>query len=61
MVKVDDVVLRLNQRVAVVLTVAETSLPPERFRAFRKFMLDSFGWNGLAGDLKALDGGGRAK
>jgi hypothetical protein len=61
MVRVDDVVLRLNQRVAVVLTVAEASLPPERFRAFRKFMLDSFGWNGLAGDLKALDGGGRAK
>lgn len=59
MVKVNEVVERLNQRVAVVLTVAESSLPPERFRAFRKFVLDSFGWQGLAGELRELERNGK--
>ncbi|MEX2628489.1 MAG: hypothetical protein WD341_01025 [Tistlia sp.] len=44
----------VNQRLTRVLLAAEAALPPDQFRAFRKFALDEFGQSGLAEDLRQL-------
>lgn len=51
-----DIINLVNPRLAKVLTIAETALPREQFRPFRKLVLDEFGWNGLEGELYELFG-----
>jgi hypothetical protein len=45
---------RLNPHINRVLTVAEASLPPGNYPAFRKFVLDEFGVNGFETELEEL-------
>ena len=52
----DFVYRRLNR----LLSVAEASLPPPQFRAFRKIALDEFGRNGLESELRELVRNGNA-
>lgn len=54
MVKLEHVLAAVNVRVSQVLLVAESSLGATQFPAFRKFVLDQFGNNGLVKDLKQL-------
>lgn len=49
-----EVMELVNQHVNWMLTVAEAALPPERFKAFRKLVLDEFGHKGLASELFTL-------
>lgn len=51
----NTIVNLLNRRVHKVLVVAETALPPQQFRAFRKFTLDEFGETGLISELRNLE------
>ena len=44
----------VNHRVTHILLVAEASLPPSQYQAFRKVVLDAFGRNGLVGELERL-------
>ena len=49
-----DIISAINHRLNRILTVAEAALPPDQFRAFRKFALEEFGRKGLVLDLAAL-------
>lgn len=44
----------LNRRKSRALRLAEASLPPSQFFAFRRFFLDEFGREGLERDLERL-------
>ncbi|MEQ8442528.1 MAG: hypothetical protein RIM33_17170 [Alphaproteobacteria bacterium] len=44
----------LNHRVTRILTIAEAALPQDRFKAFRKLVLDEMGRNGMETDLYQL-------
>ncbi|MBF5038932.1 hypothetical protein INP77_05435 [Methylophilus sp. 13] len=44
----------INERKNMVLLVAESSLPENQFRAFRKFLLIQFGDKGLEGELQKI-------
>jgi hypothetical protein len=48
------IVALLNQRKSRALRLAEASLPPSQFLAFRRCFLDEFGREGLEGDLARL-------
>jgi hypothetical protein len=48
------IVTLLNQRKSRALRLAEASLPPSQFWAFRRCFLDEFGREGLEGDLERL-------
>ena len=48
------IVTLLNQRKSRALRLAEASLPPSQFWAFRKCFLDEFGREGLEKDLERL-------
>jgi hypothetical protein len=54
MVTKQQVLDLVNQRVTHILLVAEASLPPSQYLAFRKVVLDAFGRNGLVGQLDRL-------
>lgn len=54
MVKKAQIVELVNRRVTDILDVAETALPSDQFRAFRKVTLNAFGRKGLEGDLDGL-------
>jgi hypothetical protein len=54
MVTKQEIMDLVNRRVTHMLLVAESSLPPSQFQAFRKLMLDAFGKNGLVGELERL-------
>ena len=54
MVKKAHIVELVNRRVRQVLLVAEASLPPSQFRAFRSVTLNAFGRDGLEGELDGL-------
>jgi len=54
MVTKQEIMDLVNRRVTHMLLVAEASLPPTQFQAFRKLMLDAFGKNGLVGELERL-------
>jgi hypothetical protein len=54
MVTKQQVLDLVSQRVAHILLVAEASLPPSQYQAFRKVVLDAFGRNGLGGQLDRL-------
>lgn len=45
----------VNRRLTRLLTIAEASMSPNQFRAFRKLALDEFGWEGLRKDLVELE------
>ena len=47
----------VNFRVTRILLVAEASLPPSQFQAFRKLVLNEFGRNGLVRELEQLEKG----
>lgn len=49
-----DIISVVNRRLNRVLTMAEAALPPDQFKAFRRFVLDEFGRKGLALDLATL-------
>lgn len=51
----------VNQRVSRILTIAETALPQERYKPFRKLVLDEFGRNGLEQDIYDLFAGHHGK
>lgn len=48
------IVALLNQRKSRALRLAEASLPPSQFLAFRRCFLDEFGREGFEGDLARL-------
>lgn len=48
------IVALLNQRKSRALRLAEASLPPSQFWAFRRCFLDEFGRDGLERDLERL-------
>ena len=54
MVTKGQIVELINHRVTHILLVAEASLPPSQFQAFRKVVLNAFGRNGLVGELERL-------
>ena len=54
MVTKQQVLDLVNRRVTHILLVAEASLPPSQYQAFRKVVLDAFGRNGLVGQLDRL-------
>lgn len=54
MVTKQQVLELINHRVTHILLVAEASLPPSQYQAFRKIVLDAFGRNGLGGQLDRL-------
>lgn len=45
----------VNRHVGKVLTVAQMTLPPDKFDGLRKIILDEFGRNGLLGEVARLD------
>jgi hypothetical protein len=49
-----DFIKLLNPRIKRILDIAEASLPPERYRAFRRVVLNEFGWSGMEEQLKSL-------
>lgn len=56
----EAIVQALNARKNRVLLLAEASLPPERFQAFRKLFLGEFGRQGLERELATIIGTARA-
>ncbi|MBB3065770.1 hypothetical protein [Limibacillus halophilus] len=44
----------INHRKTRIIDLAQASLPPEQFQAFRKITLEEFGERGLIADLRAL-------
>lgn len=52
----EAIVQALNARKNRVLLLAEASLPPERFQAFRKLFLGEFGREGLERELATIIG-----
>jgi len=54
MVNKDQIIQLVNPRLNHILRVAESSLHPGQFKAFRKLTLDDFGENGLRKDLDKL-------
>lgn len=56
-----DIMNAVNARINRILTVAEASLPPNQFQAYRKFVLDELGRNGLAQDIDDLCYGSSGK
>lgn len=58
MINLETLVSFVNARLNRILTVAEASLAPGQFKAFRKFALDEFGTKGLVGDLRRSLGKG---
>jgi hypothetical protein len=44
----------INARKSRVLLIAESSLPENQFRAFRKLLLCEFGEKGLEGELQRI-------
>lgn len=46
----------VNRRVGRILLIAEASLEPSRFQAYRTLVLNEFGRNGLVAELDRLDG-----
>jgi len=54
MVTKQEIIDLVNRRVTHMLLIAEASLPPTQFQAFRKLMLDAFGKSGLVGELERL-------
>lgn len=61
MVSTAHIVELVNDRVKQILLVAEAALPPSQFLAFRKFVLNAFGRNGLERELERLEGQVRAE
>ncbi len=55
MVSTAHIVELVNDRVKQILLVAEAALPPSQFLAFRKFVLNAFGRNGLERELERLE------
>lgn len=55
MVRQVEVQQLIRRHVKQVLLVAESSLPPSQFQAFRLFVLNEFGRNGLEGELEQLE------
>ena len=55
MVKKAHIVQLVNRRVRQVLLVAEASLPPSQFQAFRAVTLNACGRDGLEGELERLE------
>lgn len=52
----DDINALLNKHVGRVLRAAEIALPNERFRPFRRMVLDEFGRSGFGRGLERLLG-----
>ena len=50
-----DIKEAINHRMNRILPVAECSLPPNQFQAYRQFVLDKSGRTGLAHDIRAED------
>ena len=50
----EAIVQALNARKNRVLLLAEASLPPERYRAFRRLFLGEFGRDGLERELAGI-------
>ena len=50
-----EVMSLVHRHLSRLLTLAEASLPPPQFQAFRKMALDEFGRNGLESELGELD------
>jgi hypothetical protein len=50
-----EVMSLVNRHLSRLLTVAEASLPPAQFQAFRRVALDEFGRNGLEGEVGELE------
>lgn len=53
-VAVSVLIKMINARKSKVLTLAEASMPPQQFRAFRKLFLGEFGEKGLEGELQKI-------
>jgi len=43
----ESILAAINRRINRILTVAESALTERQFRAFRKVVLDEFGYDGL--------------
>jgi hypothetical protein len=54
MVSKEEIEKLINIRLNYVLLVAQSSLPENQFKAFRKLTLDSFGNSGLGKDLDRI-------
>jgi hypothetical protein len=54
MVSKEEIEKLINIRLNFVLLVAQSSLPENQFKAFRKLTLDSFGNSGLGKDLDRI-------
>jgi hypothetical protein len=54
MVSKEEIEKLINIRLNYVLLVAQSSLPENQFKAFRKLTLDSFGNSGLGMDLDRI-------
>lgn len=54
MVNKEEILQVINIPLKQILLVAESSLPPNQFQAFRKFTLDAFGKNGLGKELDRI-------
>jgi hypothetical protein len=54
MVKKDHILQLINASLNQILLVAESSLHPNQFQAFRKLTLDAFGKNGLGKELDRI-------
>lgn len=53
-IAVSVLIKMINARKSKVLTLAEASMSPQQFRAFRKLFLGEFGEKGLEGELQKL-------
>ena len=54
MVNLDEIHGAIRPRMAQVLLLAQSSLPPAQYEAYRKLVLNEFGNSGLVKDLQRL-------
>lgn len=61
MVSREEIRELLNARLNRLLLVAEVGMPPNQYQAYRKFVLDELGNNGIGKDLDRLFGSNTAR
>ena len=57
MVELEHLKTLINHRITRILLAAEIGLSESKFRAYRKYVLDEFGKNGLEKELNRIGSG----